>query len=40
MINKYHNHKPQKTPWYREEELAQVLMSEIFQHNKMSLGKI
>ena len=20
MIRKYHNHKPQKNPWYREEE--------------------
>ena len=40
MIRKYHNHKPQTTPWHREEELLnhlETLGRQIKQSNQLSL---
>ena len=39
MIRKYHNHKPQATPWYREEEPLNHLETpgrQIKQSNQLS----
>ena len=40
MIRKYHNHKPQTTPWHREEELLnhhETTGRQIKQSNQLSL---
>ena len=40
MIRKYHNHKPQTTPWHREEELPshhETPERQIKQSNQLSL---
>ena len=40
MIRKYHNHKPQTTPWHREEEPLnhhQTPGRQIKQNNQLSL---
>ena len=40
MIRKYHNHKPQTTPWYREEEPLnhqETPGRQIKQSNQLSL---
>ena len=40
MIKKYHNHKPQTTPWHREEELPnhyETQGRQIKQSNQLSL---
>ena len=40
MIRKYHNHKPQTTPWYREEEPLnhhETQGRQIKQSNQLSL---
>ena len=40
MIRKYHNHKPQTTPWHREEELLnhhETPGRQIKQSNQLSL---
>ena len=40
MINKYHNHKPQTTPWHREEETLnhhETQGRQIKQNNQLSL---
>ena len=41
MIRKYHNHKPQTTPWHREEEPLnhhETPGRQIKQSNQLSLG--
>ena len=43
MIRKYHNRKPQKTPWHREEELLnhhQTPGRQIKQSNQLSLPRV
>ena len=40
MIRKYHNHKPQKNPWHREEEpqnQQETQGRQIMQSNQLSL---
>ena len=42
MIRKYHNHKPQTTPWHREEEPLnhhETPGKQIKQSNQLSLNR-